>query len=364
MSQKFTFYPLGNAETCLLELSTGDKLLFDYAAMNDGSATDERIDIKQELSGIDEFKVVMFSHAHDDHTKGASEFFYLDHASKYQSEDRAKINELWVSSAFLLETDLEKGADAKIIRNEARYRLKEGYGVKIFADPDSLSSWLEAQEIEYDDIKHLIVHAGETVEVDGTTDEVQFFVHAPFSEDSEEVQDKNDPSIVLQMRLFNNDRETNILITGDTPYKVLDKIVDISKANGNESFLIWDIYDIPHHCSHTGLNEKGEKDTYRITPTENVQWLLQQAQQNAKMVASCVKITEETSPPHMIAKRAYEYYTAADVKFMATMEHTSLKSSKPTPIVFEIDNLGVTLKSENIQATYLKKSAPRAGDEL
>ena len=364
MSQKFTFYPLGNAETCLLELSNGDKLLFDYAAMNDGTATDERIDIKQELSGINEFKVVMFSHAHDDHTKGASEFFYLDHAAKYQSDDRVKINELWVSSAFLLDTDLENGADAKIIRNEARYRLKEGYGVKIFADPDSLSSWLVAQEINYDDIKHLVVHAGETVKVDDVTNEVQFFVHAPFSEDSEEVQDKNDPSIVLQIRLFNNDRETNILMTGDTPYKVLDKIVDISKANGNEDYLMWDIYDIPHHCSHTGLNEKGENDTYRITPTENVKWILQQAQPNAKMVASCVKITEETAPPHMIAKRAYEYYTATDVEFMATMEHTSLQNSKPTPIIFEIDNLGITLKSENIQATYLKKSAPRAGDDL
>ena len=351
MSQKFTFYPLGNAETCLLELSNKDKLLFDYAAMNDGTTTDERIDIKKELAGIDEFKVVMFSHAHDDHTKGASEFFYLDHATKYQSGNRAKIKELWVSSAFLLETDLENGADAKIIRNEARYRLKEGYGVKIFAAPDSLSSWLEGQKVEYNDIKHLVVHAGETINIDSAKNEVQFFVHAPFSEDSEDVQDKNDPSIVLQVRLFNGSRETNILITGDTPHKVLDKIVDISKENRNEAFLTWDIYDIPHHCSHTGLNEKGEKDTYRITPTENVKWILQQAQQNAKMVASCVRITEDTSPPHMIAKRAYEFYTSSDVTFMATMEHTSLKSNKPAPIVFEIDSLGITLKSENIQAT-------------
>ena len=39
MGQKLTFYPLGNAETCLLELENGGKLLFDYAAMNDGSTT-------------------------------------------------------------------------------------------------------------------------------------------------------------------------------------------------------------------------------------------------------------------------------------------------------------------------------------
>lgn len=50
MAQKFTIYPLGNAETCLLELNNGGKILFDYAAMNDGSETDDRFDIERETS--------------------------------------------------------------------------------------------------------------------------------------------------------------------------------------------------------------------------------------------------------------------------------------------------------------------------
>lgn len=361
MSQKLTFYPIGNAETCLMELDNGCKLLFDYAAMYDGSVTDDRYDIKKELSKIKEFQVVMFSHAHEDHTKGASEFFYLDHAQKYQSNDRAKIDELWVSAAFLLDTDLENQSDAKIIRDEARYRLKEGYGIRVFAGPSSLSDWLEDHDIEYSKIEHLIVHAGQVLSTPELGDEIQVFVHAPFSDDSEEIQDKNDPSIVLQIRLFNDNTETNIIMTGDTPYQVLDKIVDISKVNKNEEYLSWDLYDIPHHCSHTGLNEKGEKDTRIITPTDNVQWLLKQAQKNAQMIASCIKITEETSPPHMIAKRAYETYTSADISFFATMEHVSYKGGKPTPIKFTIDALGITLKTDNAQDIYFKKSAPRAG---
>lgn len=362
MKQKITFYPLDNAETCLLELKNGSKLLFDFADMNDGSTTDKRYDIKKDLSRIKKFNVVMFSHAHEDHTKGSSEFFFLDHAQKYQSDSRAKIEELWVSAAFLLDTDLENQSDAKIIRNEARYRLKNGYGIKIFADPDCLSDWLESQEIDYDDIKHLIVHAGQIITNPDWDDEVQFFVHAPFSNDSEEVQDKNDPSIVLQVRLFNEKTQTNILLTGDTKYKVLDKIVDLSKANENEEYLSWDIYDIPHHCSHTGLNEKGEKDTRIITPTENIQWLLQKAEKNAVMIASCKKITEDTSPPHMIAKRAYEQYTASDVEILVTMEHTSFKSDIPNPIIINIDKLGITIEKENAQEQYFKKSAPRAGN--
>lgn len=363
MAQKFTIYPLGNAETCLLELNNGGKVLFDYAAMKDqNSSTDVRYDIKKELGAIKEFDVVMFSHAHDDHTKGASEFFYLEYAEKYQSDDRAKIKDLWVSAAFLLDTSLESGSDAKIIRSEARHRLKNKAGVKIFGFPDGLSDWLEEQEIDYDDVSHLIVHAGEIMDLpDPLGDEIQIFVHAPFSDDSEEVQDKNNPSIVLQVRVFNEERETNILITGDTPYEVLDKIVEITQSNDNEEYLNWDIYDIPHHCSYTGLNEKGEKDVRTITPTENIQWLLKQSGKGAYLVASCDKVTEETSPPHMCAKRAYEQYSASDAKVMVTMEHIPSKSTKPTPIRFEINEQGLTLKEDRVLQDFLLKSAPRAG---
>lgn len=362
MSQELVFFPIGNAETCLLSLNNGSKILFDYADMFDGSATDDRYDIKKELGAIKEFEIVLFSHAHDDHTRGASDFFFLDHAKKYQSDTRAKIKELWVSAAFLLDTDLENNSDAKILREEARYRLKNGYGVKVFANPNNLSDWLKEHEIKYEDVDHLIVHAGQTLELPDTLEgEMKVFVHAPFSDESEEVNDKNDPSIVLQVCLINDKHETNILITGDTPYQVLDKIVDISTENDNEKYLAWDIYDIPHHCSYTGLNDKGEKEVRVITPTENIQWLLTQSGKNAYMVASCVKITEETSPPHISAKRAYEKYSAEDVSFLATMEHTPLSGGKPTPIKFLIDSMGVTLRQARMQEVYLKKSAPRAG---
>ena len=364
MAQKLTFYPLGNAETCLLELQSGAKLLFDYATMNDGSETDERYDIKKELSSIKEFDVVMFSHAHDDHTKGSSEFFYLDHAKKYQSDTRAKIKEMWVSAAFLLDSDLENQSDAKILRNEARYRLRERYGIKVIAAPDSLLDWLKEQEIDYNDVKDLIIHAGQTIELPaGFEDELQVFVHAPFSDDSEDIQDKNDPSIVLQLRLYNETRETNVIMTGDTPYQVLDKIVDISRENENVEYLDWDIYDIPHHCSYTGLNEKGEKDVRVLVPTPNIQWLLERAASKAYMVASCLKVTEETSPPHMCAKWGYETYTTSGVQFLATMEHIPFGGGKPTPIQFEIDSMGVTLKANSVQRAYFNKSAPRAGGQ-
>lgn len=358
MAHKLTFFPIGNAETSLLKLDSGKYLLFDFADMYEGAEDDDRYDIKNDLSEIEEFQVVMFSHAHEDHTKGASDFFYLDCAKEYQSDSRAKIDELWISAAFLLDTNLENGSDAKIIRREARHRFKSGYGVRIFGEPEELKKWIDKEDIEYDDVKHLIVHAGDTLSISGAEDEIEIFVHAPFSDDSEEIQDKNDPSIVMQVRLYDEDNETNVLITGDTPYAVLDKIVDITKENENEDKLVWDIYDIPHHCSHTGLNEKDEKDTRIITPTENVQWLLEQAQEDAYMVASCKEITEDTSPPHIIAKRAYEKYTASDVSFVVTMEHKRMKDSKASPIVFTIDDNGITLNEfADEVSTVVEKSS-------
>jgi len=365
LSQKLTFYPLGNAHTCLLELSNNKKILFDYANMHDGTTIDRRINLEKELANIEEFEIVMFSHPHEDHTKGASNFFYLDHTEKYQSDERKKIKELWISAAFLLDTELEDGSDAKIIRTEARHRLKNRYGIKVFAEPGSLTTWLEEEGLTYDDVKDFIVHAGEIIKSESLGDEIQFFVHAPFSNDCEDVQDKNEQSIVLQVRLYNHigvfKRETNLLITGDATYNILDKVVDISKSKGNEEYLKWDIYDIPHHCSYTGLNEKDENEIYRITPTENIQWLLSQSMPNAKMVASCEKITEETSPPHLIAKRAYEYYTADDVEFLVTMEHYVDEEDNPYPIVFNIDYLGVTKEAIDSKKVYFKKSSPRAG---
>lgn len=358
MAHKLTFFPIGNAETSLLELDSGKYLLFDFADMYEGAEDDDRYDIKNDLSEIEEFQVVMFSHAHEDHTKGASEFFYLDYAKEYQSDSRAKIDELWISAAFLLDTNLENGSDAKIIRQEARHRFKSGYGVRIFGEPEELKKWIDKEDIEYDDVKHLIVHAGDTLSISGAEDEIEIFVHAPFSDDSEEVQDKNDPSIVMQVRLYYENNETNVLITGDTRYAVLDKIVDITKENENEDKLVWDIYDIPHHCSHTGLNEKDEKDTRIVTPTENVQWLLEQAQESGYMVASCKEITEDTSPPHMIAKRAYKKYTASDVSFLVTMEHKRKKDSTPCPIVFTVDDSGITLNEvSEEQSAIVEKSS-------
>jgi 1,2-phenylacetyl-CoA epoxidase catalytic subunit len=74
-------------------------------------------------------------------------FFYFEYAKDYQSDERIKINELWVPAAMLLETNPPE--DARILRQEARYRLKNKQGIKIFSEPELLKDWIKQNELDY-----------------------------------------------------------------------------------------------------------------------------------------------------------------------------------------------------------------------
>ena len=98
-----TMFPLGNADCCRIDLAGGQKILFDYAnTRNADDPDDKRIDLEQELRSDmrvakrDFYDVVAFTHLDTDHFCGATEFFELRHAAKYQGKERIKIQEhLW-----------------------------------------------------------------------------------------------------------------------------------------------------------------------------------------------------------------------------------------------------------------------------
>jgi len=137
------FYPLGNADTTLISLANGKQILWDYAHMKaEGDEDDERCDLPEELDKhvTGDFDVVTFTHGDRDHINRFSEYFYLKHALKYQSNDRKKINELWVPAAILLDKQSED--EAKILKAEARHRLRNKEGVLVFSKPQKFGSEL------------------------------------------------------------------------------------------------------------------------------------------------------------------------------------------------------------------------------
>src|SRR6266567_4479709 len=130
-THRLTFFPLGNADCCRMDLDGGRQILLDYAAVRDLKDPDDlRCDLAKSLR--DElqsrkrnyYDVVAFTHLDDDHVHGSSEFFHLEHAQKYQGAGRIKISELWVPAAAIIEEGCED--ESRIIRQEARHRLKLG----------------------------------------------------------------------------------------------------------------------------------------------------------------------------------------------------------------------------------------------
>ena len=163
---KLTFFPLGNADCCRIDLASGRQILLDYADVKCyDDATDKRIALpnrlKVDLNGRDYYDVVGFTHLDDDHVRGSSDFFYFEHAVRYQSEGRIKINELWVPAAAIIEDGVEDCA--RVIRQEARHRLREGRGIRVFSRPELLRSWLENQGISLESRSHLITDAGNLI---------------------------------------------------------------------------------------------------------------------------------------------------------------------------------------------------------
>lgn len=133
---KVIFYPLGNADCCLMQLNNEMMFVFDYADMNDPEdPADKRLPLakhfKEDIGWPkrDYVDVLAFTHGDNDHVKRAAELFWLEHAVKYQGDDRVKFKQMWVPPALIVEEGSED--DTRIIRAEARYRFlnKEGKAV-------------------------------------------------------------------------------------------------------------------------------------------------------------------------------------------------------------------------------------------
>lgn len=338
---KLTFFPLGNADCCRIDMESGKQILLDFADVKCyDDPSDKRIALparlKADLSGRAYYDVVAFTHLDDDHCKGSSEFFYLEHADRYKGEGRIKINELWVPAAAVVEPGLEDCARA--VRQEARHRLREGKGIRVFSRPELLRSWLENEGLSLESRSHLITDAGQLVPGwDKAIDGVEFFVHSPFATvlDDRTVVERNADCLVLHATFSVRGVDTKVLFGGDIEHEGLDEIVRITRHHDREVRLESDVIKIPHHCSYGSLGpEKGDTCT---VPTENIAYLYEQKlNSNAILVSSSRSVptdADDNQPPHRQAKNYYTNLEAVG-SFEITMEHPF--PSAPQPLVVEI----------------------------
>jgi len=366
---KITFYPLGNADSYLIQTDQNNFFLFDFAEMKNPDENDDKriplkVSIKTDInwpsrSSID---VLAISHGDNDHVKGISDTFWLKHAKKYQSDDRIRINELWVPAALIVEEGSED--DTRVIREEAKHRFLNKDGIKVFARPEHLKDWLEKKGKKFEEYKNLICDAGKTVPGWSIGKSgIEFFVHAPFAEKTDDgFLDRNTNSLVIQVSINSGGNITKLLATGDSVSEQWEKIVNITRHNKNDIKLAWDIFKIPHHCSYKAMSN--EKGTYITTPSEEFQWLLDQGANSGIIVSTSKEIPSKTTeqPPHVEVFRRYEETKKQlDADLVVTMEHPN--KLNPQRVIIIIDGDGPTLKkiipAPSIITTSQK--APRAG---
>jgi hypothetical protein len=376
MPAYLTFFPLGNADTTLIRLANDDLVLMDYADMRVAAdPNDKRVDLpnllRDELAdaGRESFRVVAFTHLDDDHICGASDFFWFDYARGLQGDDRVKIDELWVPAVAITETGL--GGDAWAIRAEARHRLKEGYGIKVFSRPASLAKYLAEWDLTVEDRAACIVDAGTLVPGFSKCDsgQAEFFVHSPFAWRTDEgLEDRNECSIVVQMTAREGDSESYALLGADIDYESLSQIVRTTKDHGNEHRLQWDVLKLFHHCSYKSLSpDKGEDIT---VPVDEVKWLFEELARQREIIVSpswpiplkgTIADTDK-QPPHRQAANYYkEIIKDSNGQFKVTMETPS--EAKPKPIKLKVSAAGVAVVSTIIPtvASAVSSNTTRAG---
>lgn len=336
---KITLFPLGNADTSLIELANGKRILIDYADMKDSTDNDDnRIDLPENLKKIlgddDAIDVVVFTHIDTDHIKGSPELFNLLYADAYQSEDRIDINEMWVPAAAIVEEGVE--SDSRIIRQEARHRFKKGEGIKVFSTPGQLNNWADDNGIDLDSRSHLIINAGEIIEdFDLYSDGLEIFVHSPFASRTEDgtLTDRNKDAIALNCKFHVDGTETLFNTFSDLGSEEIEDIVSISEFYNNSDRLQWDIFKIPHHCSHKSLDNVTAEEFSE--PNETVAKLYEEYANDSPLIISSSRPirNEDSDPPnHQAAKFYREVVSAKSGEFKVTMEHPTKNSPKPLVI--------------------------------
>lgn len=376
---QIVFYPVGNGDTSQIILENEKRILFDFRHLKkteagDGPEINLKSHLKEELKAAKKksFDIVAFTHSDKDHIENSTEFFELLHADKYQGEGRINIDELWVPAAMILETAAndQQSTEFVIWRQEARHRLKEGKGIRVFSKPEKLKDWLKENNLTLESRRHLITDAGQivpglTLENDG----VEFFCHSPFIKHVDEGEDlRNEAALVFNVRLKVGSKTFDYLAVGDSHWEVLEDIVQITKDHGNEDRICWDLYNIPHHCSYLALSDnKGENQT---TPKPKIKELLLSGKEGAYLVSSSQPMEDTQSgrdqeqPPHIQAKKCYQKHLKEidGAKIVTTMEEPN--SKKPEPLVFNVKSDGIAIERKGITSSIsilTSSPVPRAG---
>lgn len=361
---RFFHYPLDNADCTLIRTAAGRLILVDCAATARREPGDLRIDLhralREDIGPRREIDVLVVTHLDEDHYRGLTEVFRLGLAPADEVDSRIEVRQLWVPAAAIVEEGLES-EEARVIQREARARLRQGSGIRVFSCPRTLVRWLHREGLEPKDREHLITHAGTCVpEFSLARDGLEVFVHAPFADAAESRREieRNATSVVLHLTFSVGGRDTRVFLGADVECEDLGRIVLNAERSGNRNRLLHDVAKLPHHLSYGSLaRDKGVEQT---TPLDPIRRLYEQYGQPRVHLIGSSKIVEPGAtdgPPHPEAARYYKRVALSKGgRFLVTMEYPT--KTAPGRLILDIGPSGVSIVEARPLGGVRKTVAP------
>lgn len=374
MTASIEFFPVGSGDMTLIRLASGKTILIDINIRQKADDDNEpdypnvaemlKNRLERDEKGRLYVDVFMLSHPDQDHIAGLKKHFHLGAPStleapeKEEDEDKILIHEMWSSPLTFRRKNKIEGslcADAEEWRKEAKRR------VKLYRDNDDDKD-VQGNFIRIlgEDIHHektagledVIVKVGESLDEICRKKDTTFsaYLLSPKlvpEEEAENLEGKNNSSIVMQFTLFTEkDGASSLFLTGG------DAEVDIWKrvwSRNEESVenLHYDVLQTPHHCSLGCLSydqysddngRKGKGEDCEID--EHAYSALSQANDGAIIVASTDK-PERQSGKGLAFEKYSEIATGVDGSIYCTME-----DSRDQPLKLEITDDGVELSND------------------
>lgn len=312
------FWPVGTGDSTTFVVRPNE-IVFQVDLRHSQKSEDEKtdcapiIDYLEEhlpkLNGRPYLSAFAITHPDKDHIQGFRELL-----------ERVTVGELWFSPRIFREHDDDPdslGDDAKAFRDEAHRRVTAT--VKAGGDPGEgnrvrLVGWddlLSEEHYQRFPLKFFSVPGDVVESLDGydLTGEFRAFIHGPFKQGSEEdVGDRNDTSLAMQVVLGDNPSAGGVLLFGDHKYPVIRKILDITKLKGNKASLQWQVLLAPHHCSKSVMYQ--DEDGKEVCKQDILNDLEAFQVGSGYVVASANSIPTSNkdgdNPPHAKAKARYQ----------------------------------------------------------
>lgn len=369
-NHKLKFYPVCNGDTVLITLKDETTILIDSNIRETGEDAEgnQIFDVKKDLllslkkkDSNYHLDLFILTHHDQDHCRGLKKHFYqgdpANHNSTNRENDEIIIDELWVTSLLFSCSNCD---DSKTLRKEAERRCK------LWCDNDKYKNFPGNRiriigyngEERYKDVPNSVPGEIQNQINNNLKNDFDFFIHSPFKSNvvtSTAKEDANPSSVVLQARFkintYDKEFSTLAIFGGDADHYIWEKILNISKKNGNKDKLKWDLFLAPHHCSWTFFNDVpyDAKEENKKPKNYSLE-ILDQKIGAGKIIASCKIIkNNDDNPPHYRAKEEYQKKLYQKEDFIELAKEP--KKSNPQPVIFKVTSQGPVREDTNLQGS-------------